>query len=95
MEEVGGQKSGSPSPLVGSVGRISGRESIASLASSTDTSCLTHPDEDIERLLQLSEKKTSSLTPLGVSLALGLLIGVSLPLVYSCWSKCTLGLVVE
>ncbi|XP_071532959.1 uncharacterized protein [Panulirus ornatus] len=65
-EGVGlGHKSGSPSPLVGSVGRISGRDSIASLASSTDTSCLTHPDDDIERLLQLSEKKTSSLTPLG------------------------------
>ncbi|XP_050719344.1 uncharacterized protein LOC127000010 isoform X4 [Eriocheir sinensis] len=61
----GGQKSGSPSPLVGSVGRISGRDSVASLTSSTDTSCLTHPDEDIESLLQLNEKKISNLTPLG------------------------------
>ncbi|XP_063863723.1 uncharacterized protein LOC135102404 isoform X2 [Scylla paramamosain] len=60
-----GLKSGSPSPLVGSVGRISGRDSVASLTSSTDTSCFTHPDEDIERLLQLNEKKISSLTPLG------------------------------
>ncbi|MPC86892.1 hypothetical protein E2C01_081730 [Portunus trituberculatus] len=65
-----GLKSGSPSPLVGSVGRISGRDSVASLTSSTDTSCLTHPDEDIERLLQLNEKKISSLTPLGVSFSL-------------------------
>ncbi|XP_066964987.1 uncharacterized protein [Macrobrachium rosenbergii] len=65
LEEGIGQKSGSPSPLVGSVGRTSGRESAGSLASSTDNSTVTHPDEDIERLMQISEKKRNSLTPLG------------------------------
>ncbi|KAG7172470.1 hypothetical protein Hamer_G026130 [Homarus americanus] len=66
-EGVLGQKSGSPSPLVGgTLGRTSGRDSVASShASSTDTSCLTHPDEEIERLLQFNEKKITSLTPLG------------------------------
>lgn len=67
LDEGVGQKSASPSPLVGSAGRISGRESVASLASSTDNSTATHPDEDIERLLQINERKRNSLTPLGVS----------------------------
>nr|XP_053656523.1 synaptotagmin-like protein 5 [Cherax quadricarinatus] len=67
MDDGVGRKSGSPSPLAGSMGRTSGRDSIAShhTSSSTDNSCLTHPDDDIERLLQLSEKKTNCLTPLG------------------------------
>ncbi|KAK8751401.1 hypothetical protein OTU49_014622, partial [Cherax quadricarinatus] len=69
MDDGVGRKSGSPSPLAGSMGRTSGRDSIAShhTSSSTDNSCLTHPDDDIERLLQLSEKKTNCLTPLGLA----------------------------